>query len=94
MFFRFTKKVILLCLIILHIGCISANKIRDSIEAEVIKCLDFVEIKLGEFILSNNTWNRGSVINYDQCVFQIQKDSIFPFGWKWDWPLDVDKVRA
>jgi len=94
MFYKFIKNTLMLCTIILLFGCISNNNIKDSIEADVIKCIDSIEIKLGEFILSNNTWNRGGVSNYAQCVFQIQKDSMFPFGWKWEWPLDGHDVKA
>jgi len=71
MFHKFIKKAVIVWVILLLISCISANKIRVSIEADVIKCVDPNEIKLGEFILSNNTWNRGGVRDYAQCVFQI-----------------------
>ncbi|MBN1799345.1 MAG: hypothetical protein JW822_12260 [Spirochaetales bacterium] len=91
---RITVNTIILFLIILLMSCVSHNSIRDDIEAEVIKCIDANEITLGEFILSNNTWNKGNVRNYDQCIFQMQKHSVFPFGWKWDWPLDEYQVRA
>jgi len=79
---------------LLFISCISANKIRESIEADVIKCVDSDKIKIDEFVLSNNVWRKGGVSNYAQCIFQIQKQSMFPFGWKWEWPSVGYKVKA
>jgi hypothetical protein len=51
-------------------------------EALEWRCDDNVEVRLGEFLLFNNVWNKGSIRDYEQCV----SGGSDAFRWRWRWP--------
>jgi hypothetical protein len=57
------------------------------------KCGDWERFTLGEIVLENNVWNKKSVTDYRQCLFQEKRDGKTLFGWEWKWP-DTNDVLA
>jgi len=51
-------------------------------------CNDWDELKINEYILSNNVWNKKEITNYKQCIFKA--NDTLPFGWTWDWPDGIN----
>lgn len=55
---------------------------------------DWETRQISDFIAENNVWNKGSRINYSQCVF-IEKDNTgINAGWAWDWNNGTNDVVA
>lgn len=60
----------------------------------LLTCEDHARIRVGDFVLHNNVWNKGDRTDYTQCVF-AQSD-VYPttFGWRWDWPGTGRQIKA
>ena len=57
-------------------------------------CADFERIRVGDYILHNNVWNKGDRTDYTQCVF-AQSDTLpTMMGWRWDWPGNAREIQA
>ncbi len=57
-------------------------------------CEDGAELSTDKFILSNNVWGKGDIINYEQCIFLTKNDSALSFAWRWNWPTGTNNVKA
>lgn len=57
-------------------------------------CADFERIKVGEYVLHNNVWNKGSRTDYTQCVLAQSDTPPTTLGWRWDWPGNAREIQA
>lgn len=57
-------------------------------------CIDGAQIKVGEFVLDNNVWGKGSLTDYQQCITAKQNDTSTVFGWNWSWPNIGGNVKS
>jgi hypothetical protein len=61
-------------------------------------CADWAEFNIGSaseyMIVQNNVWNKGSRNDFEQCIYQADPASSFPFGWTWSWPNADGNVHA
>ncbi|WP_417068855.1 GH12 family glycosyl hydrolase domain-containing protein [Niveibacterium terrae] len=66
---------------------------NDSSEAEF--CADQGKSRWNDYLLENNTWNKGTVTGYTSCM--TMKAGVAPGvspSWRWSWPLSGgDAVR-
>ena len=65
----------------------SFAKTQDTL----FQCSPWEEYSFGPYLLQNNTWGQGDIIDFSQCIFTTS-DSIF--GWNWDWPNIGNNVKA
>lgn len=60
-----------------------------------VKTGDFERIAFDDFVILNGPWGKGSIKKYRQMIFKASADSVTPFGWKWDWPVErTDDVKT
>lgn len=59
-----------------------------------INCTDNAEIYLGEMMIQNNVWGKGSITNYQQCIHAIGNSDKPSFEWIWSWPDAGNNVKA
>jgi hypothetical protein len=57
-------------------------------------CADWAELRVGEYIIQNNVWNKGPRADFEQCIYKTNPESDFPFGWRWYWPAVDGNVYA
>ncbi len=57
-------------------------------------CADFKRIRIGDYILNNNVWNKGDRTDYTQCIFAHSETPPTTMGWRWDWPGDAREIQA
>ena len=57
-------------------------------------CGDYERIKVGNYILNNNVWNKGDRMDYTQCIFAQSTTPPTTMGWRWDWPGDAREIQA
>jgi len=65
-----------------------------TVSVSSLVCNDWAEIKMNEYIVSNNVWGKGNITNYKQCIFGTKIGNIVDFGWNWTWPKDGGNVKA
>lgn len=47
-------------------------------------CDDYHRVAVGDFLLSNNVWNKGDIRDYRQCI--ATRGGGAPLRWRWRWP--------
>ncbi len=57
-------------------------------------CEDYKRIKVGEYVLNNNVWNKGNRTDYTQCIFAQNSTPPTVMGWRWDWPGNPREIQA
>jgi predicted esterase len=57
-------------------------------------CTDYERIKVGDYILNNNVWNKGDRTDYTQCIFAQSDTPPAAMGWRWDWPGDAREIQT
>jgi len=57
-------------------------------------CVDGAQIKVGEFLLDNNVWGKGSITTYQQCITAKENGSSSIFAWQWTWPTIGSNVKS
>ncbi len=79
-------------------ACVSAPPVSvswDPAVYAVVRSRDWEQIALGDFIISNGPWGKGSISDYRQWIFKALSGSNVPFGWKWKWPKErPDDVKS
>jgi len=56
-------------------------------------CADWEEFSIGDYLFQNNVWGKGSISDYEQCLFEASGGG-FPAGWHWIWPQPGGGVKA
>ncbi len=86
------------CSLCLLAECVSAPSLSvswDSSAYALVRTNDWEKIFLGDFIIQNGPWEKGSIADYRQWIFKSENSSNIPFGWKWMWPKErVDDVKS
>jgi hypothetical protein len=49
-------------------------------------CNEWAWSNIGEYRIENNVWNKGSISDYQQCLFIQDGDRGINAGWGWNWP--------
>lgn len=57
-------------------------------------CEDWAYVKIGEYAISNNVWNKRGIQNYMQCIRMHRQDPNSFGSWRWQWPRPNDEVKA
>ena len=57
-------------------------------------CRDWEELGEGGYVYVNNVWNKGSIVDYEQCVMRRVVDGENQYGWRWRWPSQSPAVAA
>lgn len=57
-------------------------------------CEDYERIRIGDYVLNNNVWNKDDRSDYTQCVFAQNDTPPSTLGWRWDWPGDAREIQA
>jgi hypothetical protein len=70
------------------IGNFSAN------EPEKTLCDAWTELRISDYLVSNNVWGEEGISDYTQCLVKPSPHLSFPIGWTWDWPRQPDRVKA
>jgi hypothetical protein len=86
--------VLLLCLSLSLSACSSEPQAPTPTPYALSSCADYERIKLGEFVLFNNVWNKGDRTDYTQCIFAQNTTPPSTMGWRWDWPGDAGQIQA
>ena len=85
--------IAVLLLTALSFGCSEKSNPTDPGESDTLvtveECGDWAKISFGEYLLSNNVWGKGNIINYLQCIELSQNEATYILGWYWDWPDSV-----
>jgi hypothetical protein len=57
-------------------------------------CGDWAYVKIGEYAISNNVWNKRDIKEYMQCIRGHREGSNSFGSWRWKWPKLSDEVKA
>jgi hypothetical protein len=67
----------------------------QGIPGMAMQCDDFVTIAAGEYMIENNTWGKGSMSGWRQCVGLMTNARRGASAlWSWDWKYEGDQVKA
>ncbi len=66
----------------------------ETPQPDLSTCADFERIRIGDYILNNNVWNKGDRTDYTQCIFAHSETPPTTMGWRWDWPGDAREIQA
>jgi len=60
-----------------------------------MNCEEWALVNRGNFQAQNNTWGKGSITNWSQCVgIEMKEDGTLDGRWTWDWPGLGSNVKA
>jgi len=63
--------------------------------AIIVKYGDWDFIHEKTFYLCSCIWGKGNLTDYNHFIYKVNKNSVFPVGWKWRWPqANTDQVKA
>ncbi len=87
---------------IIAAGCSGGQSTHTSdaverVEPEdlVLQCQDGVVLTVGEYRVENNTWGKGDLTGWTQCVgLGDAADGGVSARWTWDWPDSGGSVKA
>lgn len=71
----------------------AASVVATAPSHRIEKCGDWERLTYDGIVLENNVWNKKSVTDYRQCLFEETRDGKKMFGWEWRWP-DSNDVLA
>ena len=61
----------------------------------VLDCEDQTTLNSGSFRAENNTWGKGTLTGWSQCIgMQTGEDGTLVGRWTWDWPISGNDVKA
>ena len=67
----------------------------DSISAIPLNCDDQAVIDYGVYRAENNTWGKGTLSGWSQCIgLGAGLDGTLVGRWTWDWPISGTNVKA
>jgi len=75
----------------------SATAAPVSLEATALafNCQDQANLNDGAFRAENNTWGKGTLTGWSQCIgLQAAEDGTLTGRWTWDWPIAGNNVKA
>ena len=60
-----------------------------------LNCEDQATLNSGSFRAENNTWGKGTLTGWSQCIgLQASDDGTLVARWTWDWPISGNNVKA
>lgn len=60
-----------------------------------LDCQDQVNLNVGPFRAENNTWGKGTLTEWSQCVgLRMGSDGSLAARWTWDWPTAGTNVKS
>jgi len=60
-----------------------------------LDCTDWVLINLGEYQAQNNTWGKGELTDWSQCIgLALAEDGALAAQWSWEWSNSGQGVKA
>ncbi len=60
-----------------------------------LNCEDQAVLDDGSFRVENNTWGKGDLTGWSQCIgLKANADGTAAARWKWDWPASGSNVKA
>ncbi len=60
-----------------------------------LNCQDLAKVDAGSFRAENNTWGKGTLTGWSQCIgLQPNADETVAARWTWDWPNSGSNVKA
>ncbi|MEN9843107.1 MAG: hypothetical protein RLZZ612_936 [Pseudomonadota bacterium] len=66
-----------------------------SLPNMVLQCDDFATVAAGDYMIENNTWGKGQMTGWQQCVGLAPHPRGGVAGlWNWDWKYEGDQVKA
>ncbi len=69
-----------------------ANPAASAVELD---CQDQANLNDGPFRAENNTWGKGSLTGWSQCIGLLASDDgSLTARWTWDWPISGSNVKS
>ena len=62
--------------------------ITGVIDAIETFCEDWKELSSPGFLYINNVWNKGDIVDYEQCLLKRIVGGKTQYGWRWRWPAE------
>lgn len=63
--------------------------------ALALDCQDQANLNEGSFRAENNTWGKGTLTDWTQCIgLRAGEDGTLTARWTWDWPIAGNNVKA
>ena len=60
-----------------------------------LDCQDQANLNEGSFRAENNTWGKGTLTDWTQCIgLRAAEDGTLTARWTWDWPIYGNNVKA
>lgn len=68
---------------------------RPPLPTMALQCEEFATVPVGDYMIENNTWGKGQMTGWQQCVGLAANDRGGVAGlWNWDWKYEGDQVKA
>lgn len=73
----------------------TTTPLPPAVEAIEMQCEDFAIFNNGAFQAQNNTWGKGSLKGWTQCIgMNANPDGSLAARWSWDWPKEGTGVKS